>query len=55
MPKRSLTAVGVDRIKAPVKGQVEYFDKGYRLLELDPANDQAWHNVWRAFKAGGGA
>jgi spermidine/putrescine transport system substrate-binding protein len=33
----------------------EYFDKGYRLLELDPANDQAWHNVWRAFKAGGGA
>ena len=33
----------------------EYFDSGYRLLELDPANDQAWHNVWRAFKAGGGA
>ena len=33
----------------------EYFDAGYRLLELDPANDAAWHNVWRAFKAGGGA
>ena len=33
----------------------EYFDTGYRLLELDPANDAAWHNVWRAFKAGGGA
>lgn len=31
----------------------EYFDTGYRLLELDPANDAAWHNVWRAFKAGG--
>lgn len=31
----------------------EYFDAGYRLLELDPANDAAWHNVWRAFKAGG--
>lgn len=31
----------------------EYFDVGYRLLELDPANDAAWHNVWRAFKAGG--
>ena len=33
----------------------EYFDSGYRLLELDPANDAAWHNVWRAFKAGGGS
>lgn len=32
----------------------EYFDVGYRLLELEPANDAAWHNVWRAFKAGGG-
>ncbi|MCV7016584.1 polyamine ABC transporter substrate-binding protein [Mycolicibacterium aichiense] len=31
----------------------EYFDTGYRLLELDAANDAAWHNVWRAFKAGG--
>jgi spermidine/putrescine transport system substrate-binding protein len=31
----------------------EYFDKGYRLLELDPANDAAWHNVWQTFKAGG--
>ena len=31
----------------------EYFDVGYRLLELDPANDAAWHNVWRTFKAGG--
>ena len=31
----------------------EYFDVGYRTLELDAANDAAWHNVWRAFKAGG--
>jgi spermidine/putrescine transport system substrate-binding protein len=31
----------------------EFFDSGYRILELDPANDAAWHNVWRAFKAGG--
>ena len=31
----------------------EYFDAGYRLLELDGDNDAAWHNVWRAFKAGG--
>ena len=31
----------------------EFFDAGYPLLELDPANNDAWHNVWRAFKAGG--
>lgn len=31
----------------------EYFDTGYRTLELDAANDAAWHNVWNAFKAGG--
>lgn len=31
----------------------EYFDAGFRTLELDPANDGAWHNVWNAFKAGG--
>jgi spermidine/putrescine transport system substrate-binding protein len=31
----------------------EYFDTGYRTLELDAANDAAWHNVWQAFKAGG--
>ncbi len=31
----------------------EYFDAGYRLLELDAANDAAWHNVWQAFNAGG--
>ncbi|CAN5575306.1 spermidine/putrescine ABC transporter substrate-binding protein [soil metagenome] len=31
----------------------EYFDSGYRLLELDAANDAAWHNVWNAFNAGG--
>lgn len=31
----------------------EYFDAGYRLLELDAENDAAWHNVWRGFKAGG--
>lgn len=31
----------------------EYFDVGFRMLELEPANDAAWHNVWRAFKAGG--
>ena len=31
----------------------EYFDAGYRLLELDTANQAAWQNVWQAFNAGG--
>jgi len=28
----------------------EDFNVGYRTLELDPANDAAWHKIWRAFK-----
>jgi len=31
----------------------EYFETGYRLLELDAANETAWRNVWQAFNAGG--
>lgn len=31
----------------------EYFGAGYALVELDPANDAAWRNVWQAFNAGG--
>jgi spermidine/putrescine transport system substrate-binding protein len=31
----------------------KWFESGYRILELDPANDAAWTNVWRTFKAGG--
>lgn len=30
----------------------EYFDVGYRVLELDSANDEAWHKIWRTFKTG---
>ena len=30
----------------------EYFDVGYRLLELSVDNDAAWHRIWLAFKAG---
>jgi spermidine/putrescine transport system substrate-binding protein len=33
--------------------QQSWFDVGYRLLELSPANDAAWHRVWQEFKAGG--
>jgi len=32
----------------------EYFNVGYRLLELSVANDAAWHKIWLAFKAGAG-
>ncbi len=31
----------------------EDFDTGYRLLELDAANQDAWQKVWQAFNAGG--
>jgi spermidine/putrescine transport system substrate-binding protein len=30
-----------------------YFNVGYRLLELPPAADLAWHQLWQTFKAGG--
>jgi spermidine/putrescine transport system substrate-binding protein len=31
----------------------EWFTAGYRLLELPPAADAAWHAIWQQFKAGG--
>jgi spermidine/putrescine transport system substrate-binding protein len=30
----------------------EYFDTGYRQLELSPAVDNLWHDAWQQFKAG---
>lgn len=30
----------------------EWFSTGYRLLELPPADDAAWHQIWQRFKAG---
>ena len=50
----SLVADGfvAENIKSAIV-RPEYYDVGYRILELDPDNDAAWHNVWRAFKAGG--
>jgi spermidine/putrescine transport system substrate-binding protein len=50
----SLVAEGfvAENIKTAIV-RPEYFDVGYRILELDPDNDAAWHNIWRAFKAGG--
>jgi spermidine/putrescine transport system substrate-binding protein len=54
MSPDSLVAEGFvpENIKTAIV-RPEYFDVGYRILELDPDNDAAWHNVWRAFKAGG--
>lgn len=51
MDADSLVAGGV--VPANLKTAIvrpEYFDVGYRLLELDPANDAAWQGIWRAFK-----
>ncbi|MGD0531476.1 MAG: integrase arm-type DNA-binding domain-containing protein [Methyloceanibacter sp.] len=34
MPRRALTAVTVERLKPPAKGQIEHFDKGFPGLAL---------------------
>jgi spermidine/putrescine transport system substrate-binding protein len=58
-PQNSITAdslIGEEFIPENLRAAIvrpEYFDAGYRLLELDAANDQAWHNIWNAFNAGG--
>jgi spermidine/putrescine transport system substrate-binding protein len=55
--------VSLDETKIVSKGYVpanigtavvkqEWFDLGYRLLELPPAADAAWHQIWQQFKAG---
>jgi spermidine/putrescine transport system substrate-binding protein len=58
-PQNSITPeslVAEEFIPANLQSAVvrpEFFDSGYRLLELDPENDTAWRNVWNAFNAGG--
>jgi spermidine/putrescine transport system substrate-binding protein len=57
-PQRSLDTaqlVGegyVPKHMAEAVVQEEWFDVGYRLLELSEANDAAWHLIWLAFNAG---
>ncbi|HZC69157.1 MAG TPA: hypothetical protein VE442_00540 [Jatrophihabitans sp.] len=57
-PQRSIntdTLVKQQYIPANIASAVvkeEYFDVGYRLLELTVENDAAWHQIWLAFKAG---
>jgi spermidine/putrescine transport system substrate-binding protein len=58
-PQNSITAdslVSEEFIPENLRSAIvkpEYFDAGYRTLELDADNDAAWHNVWNAFNAGG--
>jgi spermidine/putrescine transport system substrate-binding protein len=58
-PQNSLTAeslVAESFIPENLKNVIvkpEYFDTGYRTLELDTANEDAWRNVWNAFNSGG--
>ena len=49
MPKRALTAVGVERIKPPAKGQVEIFDRGYPgfALRVSYGGGKAWSMFYR--------
>src|SRR5262245_38172114 len=49
MPTRALTVVSVARIKAPKKGQVDYFDRGYPglALRVSYGGAKAWIYFYR--------
>ena len=49
MPKKTLTAASVERLKAPKSGQVEYFDTGYPGLSLRVSygGRKAWSMFYR--------
>ena len=49
MPKRALTAIAVERIKPPAKGQVEIFDHGYPgfALRVSYGGGKAWSMFYR--------
>ena len=49
MPKRALTAIAVERIKPPAKGQVEIFDRGYPgfALRVSYGGGKAWGMFYR--------
>jgi spermidine/putrescine transport system substrate-binding protein len=57
-PQNNLTAEGMIRDGYVPKNlptaivKQEWFAEGYRLLELPPETDAAWHQVWQQFKAG---
>ena len=49
MPKRALTAIGVERIKPPARGQVEIFDRGYPgfALRVSYGGSKVWSMFYR--------
>ena len=49
MPKRALTAIGVERIKPPARGQVEIFDRGYPgfALRVSYGGGKVWSMFYR--------
>jgi spermidine/putrescine transport system substrate-binding protein len=57
-PQNTLTAEGMIKDGYVPKNlptaivKQEWFAEGYRLLELPPETDAAWHEVWQQFKAG---
>ncbi len=57
-PQNNLTADGMIKdgyVPANLPTAIvkqEWFAEGYRLLELPPETDAAWHQVWQQFKAG---
>ena len=50
--KKSISAGYVPANLANALVKQEWFAQGYRLLELPPAADAAWHQIWQRFKAG---
>jgi integrase len=49
MPRRALTAIAVERIKPPARGQVEIFDRGYPgfALRVSYGGGKAWSMFYR--------
>lgn len=49
MPSRTLTAIGIERIKLPKAGQDDYFDKSYPglVLRVSYGGARAWNYVYR--------
>ena len=49
MPSLNLTAAAVERLRPPVSGQVDYFDRGYPglALRISHAGTRAWTYVYR--------
>src|SRR5262245_50605501 len=49
MPRRALTAISVERMRPPARGQTEVFDKGYPglALRVSYGGGKAWGMFYR--------